>query len=159
MILALCFGKASPAVLHPVLGSWYKKDRDLLERLQQRAMKMIKGLECLLYEERLSNLGLFSLEKRRLRGNLISVYKHLRCGRQGEEAGLFSAVHGNRTSPDGHKLKHRKFRTNQSTWPSLSPLSPMHFFFISNICFFRPMTVTLTVIQCTWENISYFRKQ
>jgi len=42
---------------------------------------MIKVLEHLSYEGRLSNLGVFSLEKRRLRRYLISVYKYLRCGR------------------------------------------------------------------------------
>ena len=52
-------------------------------------MKMIKGLERLPKKERLSNLGLFSLEKRRLRGDLISVYKYLRCGRQRDKARLF----------------------------------------------------------------------
>ena len=63
-------------------------------------------------DEMLSDLGLFSLEKRRLRGDLISVCKYLRCRRQRNEARLSSAVHGGSTRGNGHKRKHRKFHTN-----------------------------------------------
>jgi len=84
-----------------------KKDRDLLEGVQQRAMRMIKGLGYLSYEERLSNTG------KEDRGDLITLYKYLnRSGRQMDKARLFLVVSSVRTRSNNLKLEHRRYHTN-----------------------------------------------
>ena len=62
---------------------------------------MIKGLETKPYEERLEELGMFSLEKRRLRGGMITLFKYLKGCHTEEGQDLFSIILECRTRNSG----------------------------------------------------------
>ena len=71
------------------------KDIDMLEQVQRSAMKVIRGLKPLPYEDRLRELGLFSLEKRRLWGNLVAAFQYLKGAYRKAGEGLFGRAGNN----------------------------------------------------------------
>ena len=75
-------------------------------------MKMLKVLEHLSHEEMLLELGLFSMENRRIGGDFLNAYKYLNGGCKEDIARLVSVMPSARPRGNGHKLKHMSFLLN-----------------------------------------------
>ena len=71
---------------------------------------MIRGLEHLSYEDRLRELGLFSLQKRRLQGDLLAAFQYLKGAYKKAGEGLFTRACSDRMRGNGFKLKEGRFR-------------------------------------------------
>jgi len=115
VILALC-----STLARPHLESWiqlwsphHMTNMDVLEWVQRRATKMIRGLEHLSPEEGLSELVLFGVEKRRLLGDLRAAFQWLKETYKKSGEGLFSRACSDRTRGNGFELKEGRFRLDR----------------------------------------------
>jgi ribonucleases P/MRP protein subunit RPP40 len=82
---------------------YLQKDKEVLEKVQRRATKMIKGMGTLQYDERLEKCGLTTLDKRRCRGDLIETYKLMTNKEEIPFSRFFQLA--NRTGLRGHRYK------------------------------------------------------
>ena len=98
---------------------YYKKDIEKLEKIQRRLTKMIPRLRNKSYEERLKELNLFSLEKRRVRGDLIMLFKIFNGFANMNIQKYVSVDQSNVTRSNGFKIVGKRFVTNEAK----------HFFF------------------------------
>ena len=93
---------------------YYKKDIEKLEKIQRRVTKMIPRLRNKSYENRLKDLNLFSLSKRRLRGDLIEVFKIFNGFTNVNSDKLFTRDRSNTTRNHGFKITGKRFSTTEA---------------------------------------------
>ena len=98
-ILPLCSALVRPHLQNCIQlwGPQHRKDMDLVEQVQRVATKMIRWLEHLSYEDRLRELGLFSLQKRSLQGDLVAAFQYLKGDYRKDGGNLFSKACCDRT--------------------------------------------------------------
>ena len=89
-----------------------RKDVERLEKVQARATKLIPNIRHISYERRLTQLNLYSLEKRRIRGQLIETFKMLKGIENIDHRNLFT-LSSNQTRSNGWKLDLKRFNTTQ----------------------------------------------
>ncbi|MES9884550.1 MAG: reverse transcriptase family protein [Sedimenticola sp.] len=88
----------------------YKKDATLIENVQRRATRLMKNIRHKTYTERLKSLGIPSLQYRRVRADMVEVYKILTGIDKADKTQLFILNRDTRTRGHSLKLCKKQFR-------------------------------------------------
>lgn len=99
-------------ILFCVLVLHFKKDAERLEKIQKWMKKQIKGLESKLNKERLKELGIFNLKKRRLRRDITAIYKYLKACHKEDEEALLSLAPEDKTWGNRLKLQQKRLKSD-----------------------------------------------
>ena len=93
---------------------WYKSDVDTLEKVQKRAVNMVVGLKGRTYEEKLKEIGLMSLKQRRLRGDMIQIWKYIhgKCPMAHDMLGMSVDQHSRLTRHTGKPFNLARVKCN-----------------------------------------------
>ena len=100
--------------MHTVWSPNLRKDILAIEGVQRRFTRLFPGMAGLSYEERLDRRGLYSLEFRRLRGDLIETYKILKGLDKLDAGRLFPMLGESRTRGHSLRVRGNSFRTEMS---------------------------------------------
>ena len=98
------------------LSPQLRKDIDAIERVQGRATRLFPGLAGLSHEERLKETGLYTLERRRLRGDMIEMFKIMKGRDKISTDELFNRVDSDRTRGHSLRVKKRRVKTVARQW-------------------------------------------